>query len=178
MAGAERPEKAGGERVSGTEIFAKIMAGKPLGVGDQGMIINFELTGFAMEVITATEHYKKGRKYQTIKSLASPVHLYLGYLINGVALMNMIICLSQAPQNGWETWFSLNYGTDLSKLAIAIPTIKSKSYKSVLAEAKRSLQSAQTKADPKKPVTKNTHVFQNMLVAAKTDLLILESIQN
>ena len=30
--------------------------------------------------------------------------------------MNMMVTLSQAPQNGWETWFSLQYGTNLSKL--------------------------------------------------------------
>ena len=153
------------------------MSGKPLGIGDQGMLINFELTGFSQEVITATEHYRKGKKYQTVKQLASPLILYLGYLINGVALMNMIICLSQAPQNGWETWFSLNYGTSLSKLAISIPTIKSKKFKSVLAEAQKDLKTAQDKADPKKPVTKNTPVFQNMLVAAKSNLQVLESIQ-
>eukprot|EP00971_Amphidinium_carterae_P198092 3931623-Amphidinium_carterae.1 len=28
----------------------------------------------------------------------------------------MVVCLSQSHSCGWETWFSLQYGTDLSKL--------------------------------------------------------------
>lgn len=44
LAGAERPDKAGGMRAGGTEVMNKIYAGKPLLIGDQGFIINFELS--------------------------------------------------------------------------------------------------------------------------------------
>jgi hypothetical protein len=51
--------------------------------------------------------------------------------------MNAMVCLSQAPQNGWETWFSLNYGTSLSKLQVKVPRVKSHKIKPYLAELKK-----------------------------------------
>ena len=46
----------------------------------------------------------------------------------GDALMTMIINLSQAPCNGWETWFSLNYGRNLSKLEINVKKVKPENF--------------------------------------------------
>jgi hypothetical protein len=34
LAGAERPDKAGGERVDGPKVFEKMISGKPLDIGD------------------------------------------------------------------------------------------------------------------------------------------------
>jgi hypothetical protein len=70
--------------------------------------------------------------------------------------MNAMICLSQAPQNGWETWFSLNYGIQLSGLKVKVPRVKSFKIKPYLAELKKALDVTLKEADPKKPVTKFT----------------------
>lgn len=44
LAGAERPDKTGGERVSGMDAMMAIYSGKPLEIGHQGVLINYELS--------------------------------------------------------------------------------------------------------------------------------------
>lgn len=94
----------------------KAMSGKPLAVGDQGTLINYELTELLTTVSQSSDAHSKGSKLVTGTMLTPPMITYLGKLINGYSLMNMIVCLSQAPQNGWETWFSLYFGTNMAKL--------------------------------------------------------------
>mmetsp|Transcript_21037 Transcript_21037/g.25502 ORF Transcript_21037/g.25502 Transcript_21037/m.25502 type:complete len:95 (+) Transcript_21037:261-545(+) len=49
----------------------------------------------------------------------------------------MIVCLSQAPQNGWETWFSLDYGTKFSKMTSKVRRAKSFDIKKRLIQLKK-----------------------------------------
>jgi hypothetical protein len=90
--------------------------------------------------------------------------------------MNMIICLSQAPQNGWETWFSLNYGADLAKLCVKIPHKKPQAMKAALAEAKKDHDEKAKKADPKLPVTSATAIHKQNFEKAKFQLTVLETL--
>jgi hypothetical protein len=73
--------------------------------------------------------------------------------------MNMIIAISMAPQNGWETWFSLNMGTNLAKLAVRIPQLTPRNLAKDLKDQVAVCKDATMKADPKKPATKNTPVY-------------------
>lgn len=43
LAGAERPDKLGVERVSAYDIMIKCMEGKKTDIADQGFMINYEL---------------------------------------------------------------------------------------------------------------------------------------
>jgi len=57
LAGAERPDKAGGNtnRVNSCDVYVKLMTGKPLDISEQGFIINNELSGFDVEVTKCIE---------------------------------------------------------------------------------------------------------------------------
>lgn len=100
-------------------------------------MINYELAELATCITQASEAHKKGKAFKIATSLTPPAIQYMSQLINGSCIMNMIICLSQAPQNGWETWFSLQYGVKMAKLAIAIPQIKPVAIKTALADSKK-----------------------------------------
>jgi hypothetical protein len=77
-----------------------------------------------MTVVNITAAQRKGKQVQCPKSMTPPLICYMFKLLDGGCIMNMIICLSLAPQNGWETWFSLQYGAELNKLVVRIPTVK------------------------------------------------------
>lgn len=97
LAGAERPDKTGAGRTSGYEIMIKMIKHEKPNVGDQGCLINYELTELLTCITAATEAHKKGKKFSVATSLTPPAIQYLSQLINGSCIMNMIICLSQAP---------------------------------------------------------------------------------
>ena len=176
LAGAERPGKTGGDRPNANEVIIKLLNGKSIEIGDQGCIINYELTDFSTTVNKATDAFKKGIKFSLATSLTPPVCLYMSRLINGSTLMNMIVCLSQAPQNGWETWFSLQYGQSMSLMEIKIPQIKPYSLKAGISEAEKNLKDANAKADPSKPVSKNTKVYKDLAALAKFKVDVLKSL--
>jgi len=80
-------------------------------------LINFELSLFATEVQKASEQHAKKRRYVQPKGMDTTDTIkFLGRSLNGYCLMGMVVCISQAPQHGWETWFSCTYGQKLSKL--------------------------------------------------------------
>ena len=56
LGGAERPDKAGGNRISALGAFMAMYTGKKIDmIGAQGAIINYELTELATTVRIATE---------------------------------------------------------------------------------------------------------------------------
>ena len=115
LAGAERPSTTGGDRMSGYETMLQIMMGKET-TGGTGFIINYELHQLATEVVKATEQNQRRKNYVPPKQLLLPSTQFLSACFDGSSLLGMLICLSQANHCGWETWFSLQYGTTLSKL--------------------------------------------------------------
>merc|ERR1711920_809436 len=76
--------------------------------------------GLATEVLKASEANAKGAKYMAPNKLATETIKFLSAIFDGCASLSMIVTLSSATQNGWETWFSLQYGTDLSKLRVPL----------------------------------------------------------
>lgn len=143
LAGAERPGKNGAKRFdplkdaeemwramasifgnSGGIRSYKKMKKKTLGVAAQAYLINTELQNFGKEVVSATACHKRGSKYKPPQQMTTDTQRFLGSALNGRSLMCMIVTLSPAGRNGWETWFSLQYGTDLAKLAAPCRPVK------------------------------------------------------
>lgn len=179
LAGAERPDKVGVERVSAYDIMTKLMTQKnaKIGVAEQGFLINYELSELHTLCVNATDAHKKGKPFKVATSLTPPGIQYVAQLINGSCIMNMIICLSQAPQNGWETWFSLKYGTDLSKLEIKIPKQKPTDFKKYLAQVTKEDAEFAKKADPKAPVTAATPIHKDNYAKSQFLLSVLKSFE-
>jgi hypothetical protein len=62
LAGAERPNTTGSERPSALEVIMKLAAGKKMDVGDQGTMINYELTELLTLVSRSNDSNAKGKK--------------------------------------------------------------------------------------------------------------------
>lgn len=119
LAGAERPVKNGCPRQSVFEAMMAHWYGKQTTngtVASQAAVINYELAGLAKEVIAATDMYRRKKKYSAPTQMSTMAIQFLAGCFNGNYRLGMLVCLSQAPNCGWETWFSLQYGNDLSKL--------------------------------------------------------------
>lgn len=120
LAGSERVGKTGGKRMNAMEAIGTIQCGKPLPkdqiTGAQGTIINYELSMLSTEVIKAADCYTNKKKYAKPKTLVTDTVKVVGGVLDGHAVCGMIICISQAPSNGWETWFSCEMAEQLAKL--------------------------------------------------------------
>lgn len=128
MAGSERPDKAGTERMSGNAIVELLYSGrKPTKAEQQGMegaMINFELSAIKSEIAKATDENQKKTKYKNNAFPETPLTRYIGRCLVGQAWLTSIVCLSQSPQNGWETWFSCEYGKGLAMLQAPLRKVK------------------------------------------------------
>jgi len=63
LAGAERPDKLGVERVGAFDVMTKLMKGGKPGLADQGFMINYELSELQTLVVKATDAHKKKQKF-------------------------------------------------------------------------------------------------------------------
>ena len=148
LAGAERPASVGEARV---DLFSALVDGWKLGkecsIGAQGAIINYELFSIGHEVLKATNQYKSGKVYKPATQLLTPTMQYMGACMDGSALLGMVVCLSQAPQCGWETWFSLKYGTDLAKIQAPANPQKPRNFLKVLGNAIKKAKELDTAAN-------------------------------
>lgn len=127
MAGSERPDKTGAERI-GVAQMSTLMSNpgkltKKQKQGMEGGVINFELFGVRSAIAEAFEANLRKKKYKMSAS-HPPMMKMLGRCFLGQCWMNAIVCLSQSPQNGWETWFSCDYGEALAKLQAPLRKIK------------------------------------------------------
>jgi hypothetical protein len=158
LAGAERPSKTHEKRFSGGEMLKFLLesqgttkpgggrVGDPLNrptkiveipTGCQALVINTELHGVGAEVLRATERHLKGQPYQPPKQLITPAVKFLAACFDGTAMCHMMVCVSSAGRNGWETWFSLQYGTDLAGLRAPIRPVATEPFERACAAAAR-----------------------------------------
>jgi len=192
MAGSERPDKAGTERVGGNkfiDLLYGMAQGKKLTKAEQqgmeGSCINFELSAIKSEIVKATEQNQKKKKYQNNCFPGTALTRYIGRCLVGQSWLTAIVCLSQSPQNGWETWFSCEYGEGLAKLQA--PVRKSKVENAEALEERLTAEKAKAKkifeATPEKgsatskyyalrqatlnQVTEELQQVQEMLAAAR-----------
>ena len=123
LAGSERAARVGGGDVvmAGPDFVKYVyMAlsgnGAQIPIVAQGKFINFELLALTMEIMRATEQYKKGTTYNPPKSCSTAFQRYVGAIMMGKTLLTTIVCLSPAPQNGLENLNSLKWGEGMAKL--------------------------------------------------------------
>merc|ERR1719446_437975 len=117
LAGAERQSKTGGKQMSPMDAMAAAYKGKDVGVGGEGAIINWDLTSMMNQVEKATDCAKKGKAaYKCGTAMMTPAMQTICSCFDGRALLGMVVCLSQAPQNGSESWFSCTMGEKLASL--------------------------------------------------------------
>jgi len=124
LAGAERPSKTKEKRFGGGDMIAWYLAmqGKEAQVqtGMQAFIINYELSNLATEIQKSTEAHKRKQKYSPPRQVTTEVIKFVGACLGGSAVTSMLLCLSPANVNGWETWYSLQYGNSVSKLKVPV----------------------------------------------------------
>merc|ERR1712217_595638 len=102
-----------------------------------------ELSAIKSEIAKATEQNQKKKKYQNNCFPGTALTRYIGRCLVGQSWLSAIVCLSQSPQNGWETWFSCEYGEGLSKLQA--PVRKSKVEKATALEERLTAEKAKAK---------------------------------
>eukprot|EP00927_Polykrikos_kofoidii_P077614 TRINITY_DN74546_c0_g1_i1.p1 TRINITY_DN74546_c0_g1~~TRINITY_DN74546_c0_g1_i1.p1 ORF type:complete len:602 (-),score=95.52 TRINITY_DN74546_c0_g1_i1:54-1859(-) len=116
LAGSERSSKTGEAHCTVMDAMIAVQKGNELPIGATGVIINFDLFGLSGEVLKATEMHKRRTPYAPPRCLTTEFIKYACACLMGEARLGMVICLSQALQNGSETFFSLKYGRDLAQL--------------------------------------------------------------
>merc|ERR1712039_151419 len=105
--------------------------------------MGYELTLMATEVQTATDCHQKKRRYvKPNKALSTDTIRFFGRALDGYCHLAMMVCISQAPQNGWETWFSCTYGERLAKLQAPLKKMKLKDIDKELKEAAKNADKA------------------------------------
>merc|ERR1712187_456426 len=184
MAGSERVSKTGAESVPPSTISSMISSGKKMTaeqqMGAEGGLINYELTLMATEVQTATDCHQKKRRYvKPNKALSTDTIRFFGRSLDGYCLLAMMVCISQAPQNGWETWFSCTYGERLAKLQAPLKKMKLKELdKEVKAAAKEAAKAKKVFEDtPQKgAAAKYLDLRRGLANAAKEYLEILQEL--
>lgn len=129
LAGSERASKTGGERMGINEAAGEAMmalrpGGKEMSVGAQGTLINHELSQITTSISKATDEWKAGRPYKVPTAMVPPCVWFLGGCCTGYAKLGVVVCFSQSPQNGWESWYSCTWGRECAKLQAPCNTQK------------------------------------------------------
>jgi len=150
LAGAERPTKAShtGARITKNEAMIELGLYFRNGMKDtlslelQGYLINLELHFLLCQVVGASDMAKKGKAYKSpTRMMGGSATQFLGGAMAGEARLGALICLSQSPQNGWETWFSIaQYGAQLAELRTRVKEVSSMQISKALAEAQREME--------------------------------------
>ena len=116
---------------------------KDLSPGAQGFLINFELTMLLTLIAAASDMAKAGKQFKLPKTVGGNAITFLGGACTGESRMGALICLSQSPQHGWETWFSVaQYGAKLAELKTRVIPVKAIPMARALQEADTAAKSA------------------------------------
>lgn len=148
MAGSERSSKTGVARATPDEVKAELAqafaAGAPerISVGVQGFLINFELSFVATEIMRATDRHEKGMPYKAAKEASTSASYYLSACCDGRARLAACVTVSQSPQHGGETWFSLRYAQQLAACRVPLKRIAPQPWDTALADASRAVEEA------------------------------------
>ena len=122
LAGSERVEKTGIEPKKSEASW-------------EGICTNFDLYQFGLSIDLAVEASRKGKKPRANRdSILSKI---LWRTMDGEAITNMVVCVSQSEKNGGETWCSLNYGERLSKLNTTVPKARPVNFETMLRDKKK-----------------------------------------
>ena len=108
------------------------------------------------EILKAGEMHRKGQAYKAQKAMSTSGSLYMTACCDGRARLGVCVTLSQSPQHGFETWFTLQYAANLVKLRAPLVRQKAVALKKAIEEAGKAAKKAEdafAKA-PQKPSTK------------------------
>merc|ERR1712178_35621 len=98
------------------DAMAAIYKGKDPGTGGEGAIINWDLSSMMDQVQKASDCAKGKRQYKCGTAMMTPAMQTICSCFDGRALLGMVVCVSQAPQHGSETFFSCQMGERLAQL--------------------------------------------------------------
>ena len=97
--------------------------------------------------------------------------------MEGRTRLGMIICCSQSPSNGGETWFSLNMGKGMARLRAPLSKSPIKKISWFIKKAKKDLAAAKKRLSK----TPKGHMYYDLRVgehrAAEHYLVVLNKIQ-
>merc|ERR1740129_2659421 len=100
--------------------------------------------GLLDTVVAASNLAKQGQEYKERSYLGGATTSFFGGALAGEARLDALVCLSQSPQNGWETWFSTaKYGAQLSQLKTRVKAVRSAPMAKVLVQAEKDLTEAE-----------------------------------
>eukprot|EP00746_Dinoflagellata_sp_MGD_P154398 gnl/MRDRNA2_/MRDRNA2_84782_c0_seq1.p1 gnl/MRDRNA2_/MRDRNA2_84782_c0~~gnl/MRDRNA2_/MRDRNA2_84782_c0_seq1.p1 ORF type:complete len:626 (+),score=141.81 gnl/MRDRNA2_/MRDRNA2_84782_c0_seq1:86-1963(+) len=176
LAGAERTGKTGGKQMSPQDAMAAVYKGKDPGVGGEGAIINWDLTSLMNEVQKATDAAQKKRKYKCGTAMMTPAMQTICSCFDGRALLGMVVCMSQAPQHGSETWFSCEMGERLAALKSPVQARKIEKIEAVIKDRKTRLQKAE-KSLKDKPGNKFAPTWTAQVQGLTLELSVLNELK-
>jgi hypothetical protein len=101
LAGAERLIKASNDNGNAIQAVMDYWRGKPITIGGQGFIVNYELSALRTGVVQATERHKQRKPLIVSKAMGTSFFEYTSGCFSGSSLLSMIVTLSPAPSCGW-----------------------------------------------------------------------------
>jgi len=176
LAGAERQSKTGGKQLSPMEAFSMVSKGKDPGTGGEGAIINWDLSSMMDQVQKATDLSIKKKKYKCGTALITPAIQMIANCFDGRALLGMVVCLSQAPQNGSESWFSCTMGEKLASLKSNVTARKLGKIEKTIKDREETLKKAR-KSLNEKPTSKFASTWTAQVTGLTTELAILNELK-
>jgi len=101
----------------GSERTSKTAATKTSATGGEGIGINYDLSllHFAVEQAVQQQGKSNSKKLERADGILSKV---LKTALDGESLTNLVVCCSQEARNGGETFFTLKWGEDMSRLRL------------------------------------------------------------
>ena len=97
----------------------------------EGIMTNFDLYQFGMQLDIIAARIKAG-KHAAYDKKDSLLSMLLKKSLDGDALTSLVVCLSQAPINGGETWYSLQYGAKFTGLITRVLPTKPSALRAAL----------------------------------------------
>mmetsp|Transcript_11808 Transcript_11808/g.17548 ORF Transcript_11808/g.17548 Transcript_11808/m.17548 type:complete len:446 (-) Transcript_11808:65-1402(-) len=179
LAGAERPEKTG-ERSNASMFLYEMYQGNELSTGSQAFVINYELSQIRTEIENVTFNFRHKKSHHPPRQLSLPINSFISGRLGNRAFLGMLITLSQAPQCGWETWFSLQYGEAMTQLRARISPRSPSPYVDLRKSTKASLDSyAKLLSSPPPPSSPKYRFFclkKEVYQDFKSKLFFLKSV--
>jgi len=153
--------------MSPQDAMVAAMKGKDVGIAGEGAIINWDLSSMMDQVQKASDCAKTKRTYKCGTSLITPAIQTIASCFDGRALLGMVVCLSQAPQNGSESWFSCTMGEKLASLKSRVVPKKPGKIEKVIKEKQDKIKKCE-----KSLKDKPTHKFAPQWKAQITGLTL------
>merc|ERR1712176_189836 len=94
-------------------------------------------------VVKATDSHLSNAKYAPPTQLVSPFLKFVASCMDGSSLLGVVVTISQARRCGWETWFTMKYGTDLANLKVPIRGRTISNFDDVVERTKRDSKEAE-----------------------------------